>query len=202
MSFLKRLFGGSEAPKGEAAVAGEAEHNGFMIRATPFKEGGQFQTCGVVVKEVPDHARRQGEEHHRRRAEFWPPSGGQVAERPVSRDSVVGGGHATDPRVRGAVDSACCPAAGAAQNPAPAGQPAGDPLRSRPRSRPWSARSTRSRSCSRSRGVRLEQLRREIAEIRALTAGSDPPRHTSRRQLPHHSRRRPTADDERLTSAR
>ena len=52
MSFLKRFFGGSEAPKGEAAVAGEAEHNGFTIRATPFKEGGQFQTCGVVVKEV------------------------------------------------------------------------------------------------------------------------------------------------------
>ncbi len=53
MSFLKRLFGGGEGKGGsEAAVAGEAEHRGFLIRATPFKEGGQFQTCGVVSKEI------------------------------------------------------------------------------------------------------------------------------------------------------
>ena len=53
MSFLKRLFGsGGSAAKGEPAVAGETEHKGFSIRATPFKEGGQFQTCGVVAKDV------------------------------------------------------------------------------------------------------------------------------------------------------
>lgn len=55
MSFLKRLFGlgGSED---EGAAAGKAvkevEHKGFVIRATPFKEDGQFQTCGTVSKEI------------------------------------------------------------------------------------------------------------------------------------------------------
>ncbi|KXF76769.1 hypothetical protein ATN84_12145 [Paramesorhizobium deserti] len=56
MSFLKRLFGGGGGKAGEAAVeaaAGkEAEHNGFLIRATPYNEGGQYQTCGVITKEV------------------------------------------------------------------------------------------------------------------------------------------------------
>jgi hypothetical protein len=53
MSFLKRLFGGGgESSGGSTAAAAEAEHKGFLIRATPFKEGGQFQTCGVISKEV------------------------------------------------------------------------------------------------------------------------------------------------------
>ncbi len=53
MSFLKRLFGGGGEPeKSEPKVAGEVEHKGFIIRATPFKEGGQYQTCGVVVREI------------------------------------------------------------------------------------------------------------------------------------------------------
>lgn len=53
MSFLKRLFGGGgSSDSGEPAVAAEAEHKGFTIRATPFREGGQFQTCGVVSKEI------------------------------------------------------------------------------------------------------------------------------------------------------
>jgi hypothetical protein len=55
MSFLKRLFGGgsgSDAGNAAEAATKEIEHNGFLIRATPFKEGGQFQTCGVVSKEV------------------------------------------------------------------------------------------------------------------------------------------------------
>jgi len=54
MSFLKRLFGGGGGDAGEAVEAAgkEIEHNGFRIRATPFKEGGQFQTCGVVSKEI------------------------------------------------------------------------------------------------------------------------------------------------------
>jgi hypothetical protein len=53
MSFLKRLFGGGsgEAPA-SAAPAKQVEHNGFTISATPFKEGGQYQTCGVISKEV------------------------------------------------------------------------------------------------------------------------------------------------------
>jgi len=54
MSFLKRLFsGGGEKPEPSAAVAKEIEHKGFLIRATPYKaEGGQYQTCGVVSKEI------------------------------------------------------------------------------------------------------------------------------------------------------
>lgn len=54
MSFLKRLFGGSGG--GEKAApgkpAGEAEHKGFTILATPFKADGQYQLSGVITKEV------------------------------------------------------------------------------------------------------------------------------------------------------
>jgi hypothetical protein len=54
MSFLKRLFGGG----GEAAEATDAkpakqiEHKGFTIVAAPYKADGQFQTCGMISKEV------------------------------------------------------------------------------------------------------------------------------------------------------
>lgn len=56
MSFFKRLFGGGAAndeASAEPKTAGEAEHKGFTIRATPFKaDGGQYQTCGVIEKEI------------------------------------------------------------------------------------------------------------------------------------------------------
>lgn len=55
MSFLKRIFGGGSKASHEPAerTVGEAvEHEGFLIRATPFKEQGQFQTCGVITKEI------------------------------------------------------------------------------------------------------------------------------------------------------
>ena len=56
MSFLKRLFGlggQSEAPAAAAKPAREIEHKGFTIAATPYKaDGGQYQTCGVVSKEI------------------------------------------------------------------------------------------------------------------------------------------------------
>ncbi len=54
MSFLKRLFGGggsSEAPA-EAKPAKQVEHKGFTIVAMPYKADGQYQTCGVVSKEI------------------------------------------------------------------------------------------------------------------------------------------------------
>jgi hypothetical protein len=51
MSFLKRLFGGGKAEE-EPTVVAQVEHKGFLVRATPYKEGGQFQTCGVVSKEI------------------------------------------------------------------------------------------------------------------------------------------------------
>ncbi|MDG4896461.1 HlyU family transcriptional regulator [Mesorhizobium sp. WSM4976] len=55
MSFLKKLFGGgsSEATEtGPAKPAKQVEHKGFLVSATPYKAEGQYQTCGVVSKEV------------------------------------------------------------------------------------------------------------------------------------------------------
>ena len=54
MSFLKRLFGGgSSAETTPAKAAKMIEHKGFSISATPYKaDGGQYQTCGVVSKEI------------------------------------------------------------------------------------------------------------------------------------------------------
>lgn len=55
MSFLKRLFGGgggSGEGAGSTAPAKQIEHKGFMIAATPYKNDGQYQTCGVVSKEI------------------------------------------------------------------------------------------------------------------------------------------------------
>lgn len=52
MSFFKKLFGGGSAESSEPKAAGEADHKGFTIKATPFKQDGQYQTCGVVSKEI------------------------------------------------------------------------------------------------------------------------------------------------------
>jgi hypothetical protein len=52
MSFLKSLFGSNTKEKAAPAPAREIEHAGFLIQATPFKEGGQFQTCGIVAKDI------------------------------------------------------------------------------------------------------------------------------------------------------
>ena len=53
MSFLKKLFGGgSSSESAPAAPKRQLEYNGFMIAATPYKEGGQWQTCGTVTKTV------------------------------------------------------------------------------------------------------------------------------------------------------
>jgi hypothetical protein len=55
MSFLKKLFGGGgaeDAAQPAAKVAKQVEHNGFVISATPYKADGQYQTCGIVSKEI------------------------------------------------------------------------------------------------------------------------------------------------------
>ena len=49
MSFLKKLFGGGGAP---AKPKKSIDYKGFSIKATPYQEAGQYQTCGVVSKEV------------------------------------------------------------------------------------------------------------------------------------------------------
>lgn len=53
MSFLKKLFGGggSAEPKAEAP-AQQIEHKGFVVKATPMKQGSEYLTCGVISKEV------------------------------------------------------------------------------------------------------------------------------------------------------
>ena len=54
MSFLRRLFGGGGGGSQGAgsAPAKQIEHKGFTIAATPYKNDGQYQTCGVVSKEI------------------------------------------------------------------------------------------------------------------------------------------------------
>jgi hypothetical protein len=62
MSFLKSLFGRREPGEG-AAKAGpakamkEIEHRGFVVRAEPFQEGGQYQTAGSIEKVVDGEAK-------------------------------------------------------------------------------------------------------------------------------------------------
>jgi hypothetical protein len=51
MSFLKKLFGGG-GQGAETAPAASTEHAGFTIKATPYQEGGQWQMCGVIEKEI------------------------------------------------------------------------------------------------------------------------------------------------------
>lgn len=53
MSFWKNLFGGGGGAAAKEETSGDpVEHKGFSILATPFTEGGQFQTCGVISKEI------------------------------------------------------------------------------------------------------------------------------------------------------
>lgn len=54
MSFLKKLFGGgsSDGAAQPAKAKKETEYKGFLIQATPYKDNGQWQTCGVVSKTI------------------------------------------------------------------------------------------------------------------------------------------------------
>jgi hypothetical protein len=54
MSFLKRLFGGGGGSDESAggAPTKQIEYKGFTIAATPYKNDGQYQTSGVVSKEI------------------------------------------------------------------------------------------------------------------------------------------------------
>jgi hypothetical protein len=53
MSFWRSLFR-SRSPVGAAAgeTGAPVEYNGFTIRAAPFKSEGQYQTAGIIEKEV------------------------------------------------------------------------------------------------------------------------------------------------------
>ena len=64
---LGRLFGGggSSVGGGKEEPGDAVEYNGFRIRPAPYKNGGQFQTAGVIEKDFPDGMK----EHHFVRAE-------------------------------------------------------------------------------------------------------------------------------------
>ena len=49
MGWLKKLFGGAGAS--ETAVAKSVEYKGFTIEARPYKDGGQFQLAGEILKD-------------------------------------------------------------------------------------------------------------------------------------------------------
>lgn len=71
MSFLKKLFGAGKAQEGAANDAHRSEpqeYKGFAIVATPYKEGGQYQLCGVISKQIDGAAR----EHRFIRADRFP----------------------------------------------------------------------------------------------------------------------------------
>jgi hypothetical protein len=83
MSFFKKLFGGGDnAPAAGTSV----EHNGFTIRAEPFKNAGQFQTAGVISKEIggamKEHKFIRAEQHASREAavEFSLLKGRQIVD--------------------------------------------------------------------------------------------------------------------------
>ena len=53
MSFLKKLFGGGGPSAAAPAKPKKTiDYKGYTIKATPYVEAGQYQTCGVVSKEV------------------------------------------------------------------------------------------------------------------------------------------------------
>ncbi len=69
MSFLKRLFGGG-APddSGDSASIAEAvEHEGYLIKATPQKEGAQYRLCALIAKDVAGETK----EHRLIRADLF-----------------------------------------------------------------------------------------------------------------------------------
>lgn len=52
MSWLRKIFGGSDAAGKNAGGGPSREHKGFLITATPVKEGGQWRLAGVISKEI------------------------------------------------------------------------------------------------------------------------------------------------------
>lgn len=68
MSFWKKLFGGGGSAVREEPAGEPVEHKGFTIRATPFSEGGQYQTSGVITKEIDGEVK----EHRFIRADRFP----------------------------------------------------------------------------------------------------------------------------------
>ncbi|NKC22050.1 hypothetical protein HED50_04200 [Ochrobactrum oryzae] len=54
MCLFEAFFGGGSASEtpAEPKEAGRLEHKDFLIIATPYSEGGQYQVCGVISKTI------------------------------------------------------------------------------------------------------------------------------------------------------
>ena len=52
MSFLKKLFGGSEKTSSASKSVDELDYEGFHIATTPIDEGGQFRVCAMITKDI------------------------------------------------------------------------------------------------------------------------------------------------------
>ena len=57
MSFWSKLFGGGSAGGGGSAAKPlkSLEYKGYVIEATPFKDGGQWQLAGRISKDGKEH---------------------------------------------------------------------------------------------------------------------------------------------------
>ncbi len=51
MSFWKKLFGGGESAGSAPRVSDPVDYKGYVLRAAPFQNEGQFQTAGRIQKE-------------------------------------------------------------------------------------------------------------------------------------------------------
>ena len=67
MSILKRLFGGGNSETPGETAAEVTEHEGYSIRPTPQKDGGQFRLCALITKEIDGTVR----EHRLIRADMF-----------------------------------------------------------------------------------------------------------------------------------
>jgi len=52
VSLWKKLFGGGAVEDAERAPAATEEYKGFTLRAVPYENDGQFQTAGIVEKQI------------------------------------------------------------------------------------------------------------------------------------------------------
>ena len=51
MSFFSALFGGRSSAPAEK-VSDPVEYKGFVIRAAPYKNNGQYQTAGTIERQI------------------------------------------------------------------------------------------------------------------------------------------------------
>lgn len=68
MSFFKKLFGGGKASEPAAEPAGATvDYKGFRITPKPYKTGSEYQTAGLITKDidgaVKEHSFVRAERH-------------------------------------------------------------------------------------------------------------------------------------------